>query len=217
MVERVTGHRHEDRRNAERVAVRVLKDVGRTRDVPAGVATGLERVAQPTAGEARCVGLALGQCLAGELGQRRAVACRFKEAVVLLSGKAGQWVEDVRVVSRALLHRPVLHGGGNRVSDERVERRRVLDRRHHRLENRLRQPLLHDDLAEDVLAEDLPGCLGRQVADGRRDVGLDVFDGLKSNVVAAHEDTLRTALAFPAAKPDAVTLGVPRIGGVSSM
>ena len=125
VVQRLTGHRHEDGRDAQGVAVRVLQHVGRAGDVPAGVAAGLEGVAQAAAGEAGRVRLALDQGLAGELGERGAVAGRLEEAVVLLGGQAGQRVEDVRVVRRALLHRPVLHGRRDGVGDQRVERGRV--------------------------------------------------------------------------------------------
>ena len=84
VVQRLAGHRHEDGRDAQRVAVRVLQDVRRARHIPAGVAAGLERVAQPAAREARRVGLALDEGLACELGECRAVGERLEEAVVLL-------------------------------------------------------------------------------------------------------------------------------------
>ena len=71
VVERLAGHRDEHRRDAQRVAVGVLEDVRRAGDVPAGVAAGLERGPQAAVGEARRVGLALDERLAGELGDRR--------------------------------------------------------------------------------------------------------------------------------------------------
>ena len=61
VVERLAGHRHEDGRDAQRVAVGVLEDVGRAGDVPAGVAAGLEGGAQAAVREARRVRLALGR------------------------------------------------------------------------------------------------------------------------------------------------------------
>ena len=42
--------------------------------------------------------------LAGELGDRAALAVGRQEAVVLLGGRAGERMEDVRVVRRALRH-----------------------------------------------------------------------------------------------------------------
>ncbi len=72
VVQRLTGHRHEHRRDAQRVAVRVLQDVGRAGDVPPGVAARLEGRAQAARREAGRVRLTLDQGLAGELGQRLA-------------------------------------------------------------------------------------------------------------------------------------------------
>ena len=171
VVEGLTGHRDEDGRDAQGVAVRVLQDVRRAHHVPAGVAAGLEGVAQPAVRERGRVGLALDQGLARERRERRTVTDRVEEAVVLLRGQAGQRVEDVGVVGRTLLQRPVLHRRGHGVGDIGVERRRLLDRREHRLVDRLRQPLLHHAEAEDVRTEDLPGLLARVEADrpaGRR-------------------------------------------------
>ena len=73
---------------------------------------------------------------------RRAVADRAEEGVVLLGGRAGQRLEPVRVVGRALLERPVLHRRGHLVG----ERRRRAARRDRSsawslLEDVLRQPL----------------------------------------------------------------------------
>ena len=68
LVERLAGPAHEGRGNAERRAVGVFQDVGRAGRVPGRVAAGLERGADAARGEARRVGLALDQLLAGELG-----------------------------------------------------------------------------------------------------------------------------------------------------
>ena len=127
VVEGVAEHRDEDRRDAERLAVRVVQDVGRAGRVPTGVAAGLERVPQPAAGKAGAVRLALGQGLSRELGQRQAPAGRLEEAVVLFGGQAGERIEDVRVVRAPLLHRPVLHGRRDGVADHRIDDGRVLD------------------------------------------------------------------------------------------
>ncbi len=186
VVERLAGHRDEDRRDAQRVAVGVLQHVRRAHHVPAGVAARLEGVAQPTVGEARGVGLALDQGLAGERRERRAVADRVEEAVVLLRGQAGQRVEDVGVVGGALLQGPVLHRRGDRVGDLGVERAGLLDGGQDGLVDALRQTLLHRREAEDVLAEDLAGLLARVEADRRRHVGLDGGDGLLADGVGCH-------------------------------
>ena len=155
VVQRLAGHRHEHRRDAQGVAVRVLQDVGRAGDVPAGVAAGLEGAAEAAGREAGGVGFALDQGLARELGERLAVADRLEEAVVLLGGQAGHRIEDVRVVRGPLRQRPVLHRRGDRVGDRRIELGALLDGRDHGLEHRLGQPQLHLGLGEDVRTEDL--------------------------------------------------------------
>jgi hypothetical protein len=161
MVQRLAGHRDEDGGDAQRVAVGVLEHVGGARDIPAGVAASLERVAQAAVGEAGCVGLALHERLAREFGESRTIGLRFEEAVVLLGGQAGEGVEDVRVVGGALLERPVLHGRRHGIRHQRVEGLAALDGRDHGLVDRLRQALLHDRLVEDVLAVDLAGGFGQ--------------------------------------------------------
>ena len=176
VVERLTGHRDEHRRDAQRVAVRVLQDVRRAGDVPARVTAGLEGAAQATRGEAGAVRLALDQGLARELGERGAVADRIEEAVVLLGGQARHRVEDVCVVGRALRQRPVLHRRGDGVGHGRIELRALVDRRGDGLEHRLGQPQPHLGGGEDVGTEDLAWRLAWIEADGGRHVRLDVVD-----------------------------------------
>ena len=115
LVERFAGPGDERRRNAERRAVRVFENVGRAGDVPDRVAAGFERGADAAGREARSVGLALDQLLAGELGHRAAVAVGREEAVVLFGREAGEREEDVGVVGGALFDRPILHGRGDDV------------------------------------------------------------------------------------------------------
>ena len=186
VVEGLARHRHEHRRDAQRVAVGVLQDVRGAGDVPAGVAAGLEGGPQATAREARCVGLALGQRLARELGDRRSVAARLQEAVVLLRGEMGQGVEDVGVVGRPLLHRPVLHGRRHHVGHRRIERLGVLDGGHQGLEHRLGEPGLHDRLGEHVLTEDLSRLLCDREEGGGQFVVLDRFDRLQAGLASTH-------------------------------
>ena len=196
VVQRLTGHRDEHRRDAQRVAVRVLQDVRRAGDVPSGVAARLERAAQAARREAGRVGLALDQGLAGELGQRLAVGDRLEEAVVLLGGQPRHRVEDVRVVGGALRQRPVLHRRGDRVGDGRIELRALLDGRDDRLVHRLRQPQPHLGQREDVGAEDLARRLGRVEADGRRHVRLDVVDGLQTHRISTQVRSLSLVVRF---------------------
>ena len=184
-VERLTGHRHEHRGDAQRVAVRVLQNVGGAGDVPAGVAARLEGAAQSPGREARRVGFTLDQRLAREFGQRLPVGHRLEEAVVLLGGQPGHGIEDVGVVRRTLLQRPVLHRDGDRVGDRGVQLGALLDRGDDRLVDRLRQPRLHLGLGENVGSEDLARFLTGVEADSRRLVGLDVDDGLETCRVSA--------------------------------
>ena len=170
VVEGLPGHGDEHGRDAERVAVGVLEDVGRAGHVPAGVAPCLEGRPQPAVGEAGRVGLTLDQGLAGEFGDGVTVPTGLEEAVVLLGGEVGQGVEDVGVVGGPLLHGPVLHDHGHHVGHRRVERLGVLDGGHQRLEDRLGEAFLHHRLGEDVGTEDLAGILvgGERSSPGRR-------------------------------------------------
>ena len=113
LVEGLAGPRDEDGRDDEGRAVRGLADVGRAGRVPARVPAGLERGADAAGRERAGVRLALDQFLAAELGDRLARPGRLQEAVVLLGRRPGQRLEDVRVVGRAALDRPVLHGAGD--------------------------------------------------------------------------------------------------------
>ncbi len=185
VVQGFAGHRHEHRGNAQRIAVRVLQNVGRAGDVPPGVATRLERAAQAARREARRVRLTLDQGLAGEFGQRLPVGDRLEEAVMLLGGQPGHRVEDVGVVGGALLECPVLHRRGDRIGDRRVQLLALLDRGDHRLVDRLGQTRLHFGLGEHVRSEDLARRLAGDEADGRRLVGLDIDDRLESRRVSA--------------------------------
>lgn len=191
MVERFAGHRNEHGRDTQCVAVGVFENVGRARDIPAGVSASLECVAQPAVRETRSVGFTLDQGLAGELRQCTAVADRLEEAVVLLGRQPGQWIEDVGVVGCAFLQRPVLHRRRDRIGDHGIKRFALLDRRHHRLVDELGQSLLHDHLVEDVGTEHLAGCLVGGETDHRRCVGLDVLDRLQANCISTHVLTPR--------------------------
>ena len=77
-VERLAGPRRERGRDAEQRAVRVLEDERRAGRVPGGVAAGLEGGADAAGRERGGVRLALDQLLAGEVGDRAAVAGRAR-------------------------------------------------------------------------------------------------------------------------------------------
>ena len=154
-VQRLAGPRDERRRDAQQRAVGVLQDERGRRRVPRGVAARLERRADAAGRERGGVGLALDELLAGELGDRVAVAGRAVERVVLLGRHAGQRLEPVRVVRGAALQRPALHRLGDGVGERGVERLAVGERALQRLEDVLGQAGALDLGAEDVGAEDL--------------------------------------------------------------
>ena len=88
---------------------------------------------------------------------RFAVAGRRQKRVVLFGGDAGERLEPVRVVRRAVLDRPVLHRRAHVVGDRQVERVAVGDRPAQRVVHRLRQPRLLHLVVEHQTAE----CLRR--------------------------------------------------------
>ena len=144
---------HEGGRDAERRTVLGVEDVSRGGDVPGGVTAGFEGGAEATVREGGGVRFGLDQRLAGELG-KGAVTIRFEEGVMLLGGEAGERIEDVGVVRRAALERPILDGSGNDVRGGGVELDAGFDAGLERLEYFLREALLHLIEGEDILAVD---------------------------------------------------------------
>ena len=170
VVERLAGERHEGRRDRERDAVGLDLEEDRRGDVPGGVAARLERGADAARRERAGVRLALHQVLAGELGDRLAVAGRRQERVVLLGRGAGHRHEPVRVVGRPVGQRPLLHAVGDGVDDGPIERLVPLDRPPQLLEDRLGEVLALGLLVEHVLAVDVgPGLLEVVLRLARRD------------------------------------------------
>ena len=173
VVQRLARPRHEGGRDAQERAVGVVEDERRRGRVPRGVAAGLEGRADAARRERRRVGLALDELLARELGDRVAVAGRVVEGVVLLGGQAGQRLEPVRVVRRALLHRPLAHRLGDGVGERRVQRRAGLERRLQLLVDVLGQAraLLVD--REDVGAEGVGAGAGGGQVGGAEGAAVD--------------------------------------------
>jgi hypothetical protein len=104
-------------RDAEGEAARVGLQESGAGDVPRGIAARLESGAQPAGGEARGVGLALYQLLAGEFDDHAAVRERRDEGLVLFSGESREGVEPVGVVGGAVFGRPLLHGRSDNFGD----------------------------------------------------------------------------------------------------
>ena len=76
-----------------------------------------------------------------------------QKRVVLFGGDAGQRLEPVRVVRRAVLDRPLLHRGRDRVGHRDVERLAVRHRAPQRVIDRLRQARLLHFVVEHQAAE----------------------------------------------------------------
>ena len=168
LVQRLARPRAERGGDAQGGAVRILQDVGRAGHVPRRVAAGLEGRADAAGGEGGRVGLALDQLLAGEFGKGTVVAVGAQEAVMLLRGDAGQGLEYVRVVGRALLNGPLFHGLRHHVGHAGVQLRALLDGLGERLVNTLGQALLHLLVIENIRAKNL---LGRGVQEVKRLLG----------------------------------------------
>ena len=117
-VERLAGIGAENGRDAEAAVL----DEGEGGGVPSGVASGLKRGAQAAGGEGGGVRLAADELLAGEVHNDPSAADGVDEAVVLLGGHAGERLEPVGEMGRAVLQRPDLHAVGDVVCD--VERKR---------------------------------------------------------------------------------------------
>ena len=124
LVERFAVVRTERRRDAEDLVL----DEGVARRIPSGIAAGFEGRAQAARREARSVGLALDELLAGELRDGRAVMAGLEEGVVLFGRDARQRLEPMGVMRGTVAQGPFLHAVGNGVRDLEVERFPLLDR-----------------------------------------------------------------------------------------
>ena len=186
LIEGLALPRDESGRDAEGGTVLGVEDVSRRGDVPSSVTTGFEGGAETAVRERGGVRFGLDQRLAGELGERT-IAVGFEEGVMLLGGEAGERIEDVRVVSGAALESPILDGGGDDVGRGGVELGAGFDAGLQRLEDVLRQALLHLVEGEDILAVDQIDLLIAEVeAAPKARLGSNRFDGVATGWVGAH-------------------------------
>ena len=177
LIEGLAGPRDEGRWNAQGRSVRVLENIGRTRDVPNRIAPRLEGGTYAASREAGAIRLALNQLGTAEFGDRSTVPIGCEEAVVLFGGRPGQRVEDVRVVSRTFLDGPVFHRGRDDIGNRWVELLACLDGLHCRFIQVLWQSPFHHLKRKNVGVKQLLGrCIdevhrwpGRLVVDYRRD------------------------------------------------
>ncbi len=213
VVERLAGPRREGGRDGEVVAARGLDDEGRAGRVPRGVAARFERRPEAARGERRRVRLALNELLARELGDGAAALVRRDERVVLLGGGAGERLEPVRVVARALGERPLLHRERDRVGDVGGDRRAVADGGAEGLEGGARQARLHLVEAEGVLAED--GLDVEHRGDGRHVAGRGEHRGRGGSGERGRAGTWRGAVAARQSRSGASVVGVTARARVS--
>lgn len=151
LVEGFAGPGNEDGGNTEGDPVGGLHQEGGAGDVPGGIATGLKGGADPAVREGGAIGLALHQHLASEFGDGGTIPLHGDEAVVLLGGGVGEWVENVGVVKGSPAGGPFLHGLGHHVGHGPVELSAVFNRLLDRLENVLGQGRLHLGQIKNVL------------------------------------------------------------------
>ena len=161
LVERLAGPAHERRRNHQRRRAAALEEPRRARRIPRRVAARFEGGAHAARREARGVGLASHQLLAGELRHGFPVGARVQKRIVLFGGDAGERLKPVRVVRRAVLHGPILERPGHRVGHRSVERVAVRDGPPQGLIDRLGQALLLHRIVEHQTAKRVgrPRCV----------------------------------------------------------
>ena len=110
VVQRLAVVGNEHRRDAQDGAAGHLLDKGRGGHIPSGITSGVVRRAQAAGGETGGVRLAHDELLAGQIQNDLAhFVGRGQEGVMLFRGHAGQRLEPVGVVGRALLDRPFHH------------------------------------------------------------------------------------------------------------
>ena len=183
-VQRLAGVTAERGRDAERRAEFILLDESRAGRIPCGIAARLESRTQPARRETRRVGFAHHQILARKF-QNRPFAFRLQKRVVLFGGSAGQRLEPVGVMGRALRDRPLLHRVGDVPGDRGVQRRAFPDGFQQLLIDRARQELLHGRQIEHILAVALLGPLRRlEIHPARFGVGCNVPDRPTSGFAA---------------------------------
>ena len=167
LVQRLAGVAAEGGGDAEDLVL----DEGVAGGVPGGVAAGLKGGADAARGEARGIRLALDQFLAREGLDGAAVLAGHHEAVVLLGGDAGQWLEPVGVVGGAVLDGPLLHAVSHDVGDVDVEWLVVLGGLLQLLVGLAGDALTHCAVVKDQLAVDLGDLAHARVLSGGRALG----------------------------------------------
>ena len=123
VVECLAGVRDKYGRNTQCL----VYDEGRGGNVPCGVASCLESIANTSVGKARSIRFLLDEQFAGETLDDVSVIAELDEAVMLLGGTVGERLKPVRVMGYVESLCPTLHAVGNHVRHFAVEGNTVLD------------------------------------------------------------------------------------------
>ena len=159
-------HRTEQRglfvQNLTRIRAECGRDVQGTifdkciaRRIPRGVSARFKCRAQAAGRERGSVRLAFDQFFAGEFHHDPTVIGRGDERVMLLRGNAGQRLEPVRIMSRTLAQRPVLHCSRHHSGNVCINGCALAHRLLELAVDVLGQTLLHHGLVKDHAAEQL--------------------------------------------------------------
>ena len=188
LVQRDARPRQKHGGDAQERAVGVFHDIGGARHIPGRIAAGLEGGAQAAGGEGGSVRFAPDKHGAGKFRDDAAGGVGRKEAVVLLGGLAGQRIENMGEVGRALFNGPVLHNRRHGIRNGRVHAFAEGDGLVQGLVHGLGETLAHHLVVEDVAAEKVRGLGFRKIE--RRGIGLVGRNGLNGMLpgdIAAHE------------------------------
>ena len=188
LVQRNARPRQEHGGDAQERAVGVFHDIGGARHIPGRIAASLEGGAQTAGGEGGSVRLAPDKHGTGKFRNDAAGGVGRKEAVVLLGGLAGQRIENMGEVRRALFNGPVLHNRRHGIRNGRVHAFAEGDGLVQGLVHGLGQTLAHHLVVEDIAAEKVRGLGFRKIE--RRGIGLVGRNGLNGMLpgdIAAHE------------------------------
>ena len=153
LVERLARPADERRRDDERHRAAAVEQPGRAGRIPRRVAARFEGRPHAARGETRRVGLALMSSLPLNSATAVPLPLSVKKRIVLFGGDAGQRLEPVRVVRRAVFDRPFLHRLCHRVGTRRVKRIAVGDRPPQGVIDRLGEPRLLHTVVEDEAAK----------------------------------------------------------------
>ena len=141
----------------------IVLDEGGRGAVPGGIAPGLKGHAQAAGGEGGGVALAADQLLAGEAHHDGAILLGMDKALVLFRRGAGEGLEPMGKMGRALIQRPALQAVGHDIRQRRIlHGPALIDNLFQLLVGIPRQIAAHGIVIEDaagVAVDDIAGSL----------------------------------------------------------